>query len=148
MELAPDFDEFFGSLIAHDVEFLIVGAYALAYHGAPRFTGDIDVFVRPTADNATHLLAALVAFDFSTGDLLPEDLADPDRILQMGTEPVQIHVMSAISGVAWDEAWAGRQTGRCGSHDLPFIGRCEFVRNKRASGRLKDLADIEALGER
>jgi hypothetical protein len=146
MELAPDFNEFFGSLIAHNVEFLIVGAYALAYHGAPRFTGDIDVLVRPTTDNAKHVLAALASFGFPIGDLRPEDLTNPDRILQMGIEPVQIHVMSSISGVAWDEAWAGRQTGRCGSHDLPFIGRRQFVANKRASGRLKDLADIEALG--
>jgi hypothetical protein len=147
MELAPDFDEFFGSLIAHGVEFLIVGGYALAYHGAPRFTGDIDIFVRPTAGNAERLLAALAAFGFPTGELRAQDLTNPDRIVQMGVEPVQIHVMSAISGVTWDEAKAGCQAGRCGSHDLPFIGRRDFVKNKRASGRLKDLADIEALGE-
>jgi hypothetical protein len=147
MELAPDFDEFFGSLIAHDVEFLIVGAYALAFHGAPRFTGDIDVLIEPTTANAGRLLAALAAFGFPAAELRPEDLTSPDRILQMGVEPVQIHVMSAISGVTWDDAWAGRQLGRCGARDLPFIGRREFVANKRASGRLKDLADIEALGE-
>ena len=146
MELAPDFDEFFGSLIARDVEFLIVGAYALALHGAPRFTGDIDVFIRPTTANAERLLAAIAAFGFPSAGLRPEDLTSPDRILQMGVEPVQIHVMSAISGVTWDEAWAGRQSGRCGSRDLPFLGRREFVANKRASGRLKDLADIEAIG--
>ena len=146
MELAPDFDEFFGSLSAHEVEFLIVGAYALAFHGAPRFTGDIDVFVRPTAANAEHLLAALAAFGFPTGDLRPEDVTNPDQILQLGIEPVQIHLMSAISGVEWDDAWRGRDVGRCGSRDLPFIGRREFIRNKRASGRLKDLADVEALG--
>ena len=85
MELARDFDEFFGSLIAHSVDFLVVGAYALAYHGAPRFTGDIDVFVRPGKDNASHLLEALATFGFPTGDLRPEDLTNPDRILQMGT---------------------------------------------------------------
>jgi hypothetical protein len=147
MELAPDFDEFFSSLIAQHVEFLVVGAFALAYHGAPRFTGDIDVFVRPSLDNAERLIAALAAFGFPTTDLRPDDVTNPDRILQMGVEPVQIHVMSAISGVSWDEAWAGRDTGRCGSNDLPFLGRREFVKNKRASGRLKDLADIEALGE-
>jgi hypothetical protein len=147
MELAPDFDEFFGSLIDHEVEFLVVGAYALAFHGAPRFTGDVDVLVRPTAGNAGRLLAALRAFGFPTGPLRADDLTDPDRILQMGVEPVQIHVMSAITGVAWDEAWEGREVGSCGSHQVPFIGRREFVKNKRASGRLKDLADIEALGE-
>lgn len=147
MELAPDFDEFFGSLIAHEVEFLVVGAYALAFHGAPRFTGDIDLLVRPTAENAGRLLAALRAFGFPTSTLQADDLIHPDRILQMGVEPVQIHVMSAITGVTWDEAWGGREVGACGSHQLPFVGRREFVLNKRATGRLKDLADIEALGE-
>lgn len=145
MELAPDFSEFFDSLIAHDVEFLIVGAYALALHGAPRFTGDIDVFVRPTAANAIRLLRALEAFGFPTGPLTPEDIVDPARVIQMGIEPVQIHVMSAIDAVPWDEAWTGRQMGDAGGRDLPFIGRQEFIKNKRAAGRLKDLADVEAI---
>jgi len=148
VELARDFDEFFSSLIAHGVEFLIVGGYALAFHGAPRFTGDIDVFVRPTLANAGRLIAALEAFGFPTGDLEASRLIEPSRLLQMGVEPVQIHVMADISGVAWEEAWAGHEVARCGSHDLPFIGRREFVLNKRASGRMKDLADLEALGER
>ncbi|AMY08452.1 hypothetical protein LuPra_01652 [Luteitalea pratensis] len=117
VELARDFDEFFSCLTAHNVEFVIVGAYALAFHGVPRFTGDIDVLIRP------------------------------NRILQMGVEPVQIHVISSVSGVTWDEAWEGRKVGPWGDHELPFIGRREFIRNKRASGRLKDLADIEALGD-
>jgi hypothetical protein len=147
VELAPDFDEFFGSLLAHGVEFLVVGGYALALHGAPRFTGDIDVFARPTLDNAQRLLTALRAFGFPADDVQAAQLVDPARVLQMGVEPVQIHVMTDISGVSWDEAWAGREVARCGSHDLPFIGRREFLRNKRASGRLKDLADLEALGE-
>jgi hypothetical protein len=100
MELAPDFDEFFGSLTAHEVEFLVVGAYALAFHGAPRFTGDIDVFVRPTAINAARLLAALASFGFPIGELRADDITNPERVLQMGVEPVQIHVMSAISGAS------------------------------------------------
>jgi hypothetical protein len=145
MELAQDFDEFFGSLIARGVEFVIVGAYALAYHGAPRYTGDIDIFLGPTIENATRLLDSLSAFGFPSAGLRPRDVIDPRRVIQMGVEPVQIHIMSDISGVSWDEAWAGRVTARCGSHDLPFLGRAEFIRNKRAAGRLKDLADIEAL---
>jgi len=145
MELAQDFDEFFGSLIAHEVEFLVVGAYALAYHGAPRYTGDIDVFLKPTPENAARLLEALTAFGFPPVNLRPEQVIEPTRVIQMGVEPVQIHVMSDISGVTWSEAWKGRQTARCGRHDLPFIGRAEFIRNKQAAGRLKDLADIEAL---
>jgi len=145
MELAQDFDEFFGSLIGHGVEFLVVGAYALAFHGAPRYTGDIDVFLKPTLENARRVLNALSAFGFPTAALRPLDVVDPGRVIQMGVEPVQIHLMSDISGVSWDEAWEGRATARWGSHDLAFIGRAEFIRNKRAAGRLKDQADVEAL---
>jgi hypothetical protein len=101
MQLAPDFDEFIGSLIAHGVEFLVVGAYALAFHGAPRFTGDLDILVRPTLDNAARLLRALAAFGFPATGLSPEAISDRRRMLQMGVPPVQINVMSAISGVEW-----------------------------------------------
>lgn len=145
VELARDFDEFFGSLTARGVEFLVVGAYALAFHGIPRFTGDIDVSVRPTVENGRRLLDALSDFGFPDTGLTPEEVVAPRRVLQMGGEPVQIHVMSDISGLSWDEAWASRETGLCGSRDLPFIGRREFIRNKKAAGRLKDLADVEAL---
>ena len=145
MDLAPDFDEFIGSLIAQRAEFLVVGAYALAFHGAPRFTGDIDLFVRPTLENADRVLAAVRAFGFPTSELDAKVMTDPRRILQMGVEPVQIHVMSAISGVTWDEAWAGRAPGRCGRHEVAFLGREAFLQNKRASARPKDLADIDAL---
>jgi len=96
MELAPDFDEFTGSLIAHGVEFIVVGAYALAFHGAPRFTGDLDVLVRPTLDNAARLLTALRAFGFPIAELTPATIVDRRRMLQMGVPPVQIHVMSTI----------------------------------------------------
>jgi hypothetical protein len=145
MDLAPDFDEFIGSLIAHGVEFLIVGAYALAFHGAPRYTGDIDILIRPTLDNASRTLAAIAAFGFPTSDLTVNDLIDSRRMLEMGVEPVQIHVMSSISGVLWDEAWASRAVGLCGRHEVAFIGREAFLRNKRAAGRPKDLADVDAL---
>jgi hypothetical protein len=106
MDLAPDFDEFIGSLTAHGVEFVVVGAYALAFHGAPRFTGDLDILVRPTVDNGARLIAALEAFGFPIPNLAPETIIDRRRMLQMGVPPVQIHVMSTISGVEWDEAWA------------------------------------------
>ena len=145
MDLASDFNEFIGSLNAHGVEFLIVGAYALAFHGAPRFTGDLDLFVRPTPDNAAKVLDAVRAFGFPVEELQPNDLTDPRRILEMGIEPVQIHVMSAVSGVSWEDAWRTRAAGRCGEHAVSFLGREAFLRNKRASARPKDLADIDAL---
>ena len=145
MDLAPDFDEFIESLTAHGVDFVVVGAYALAFHGAPRFTGDLDILVRPTLDNATRLLAALEAFGFPVPDLSPQAIVDRRRMLEMGVPPVQVHVMSAISGVDWGEAWSGRVEGPLGRHRVPFLGREAFLRNKRAAGRPKDLADIDAL---
>ena len=145
MDLAPDFDEFIGFLTAHGVEFVVVGAYALAFHGAPRFTGDLDILVRPTLDNAARVLTALDAFGFPVTDLSPETIVDRRRMLQMGVPPVQIHVMSTITGVEWDEAWFDCVEGPLGSHSVHFLGRESFLRNKRAAGRPKDLADIDAL---
>jgi hypothetical protein len=145
MEVAPDFDEFIACLTAHGVEFVIVGAYALAYHGAPRFTGDLDVLVRPTLDNATRLLTALKAFGFPAPELTPEAVADRRRLIEMGVPPVQIHVMSTISGVEWPEIWDQHVDGPFGERNVPYIGRDTLIRNKRAAGRPKDLSDIDAL---
>jgi len=145
MDLAPDFDEFIGLLIAREVEFLIVGAYALAFHGAPRYTGDIDILIRPTIENAKRTLTVIEGFGFPINKLTPDDLINTRRMLEMGVEPVQIHIMSSISGVAWEDAWATRVVSNFGHHDAAFIGRDEFLRNKRAAGRPKDLADIDAL---
>ena len=145
MELAPDFDEFIASLNAHGVEFVVVGAYALAFHGAPRFTGDLDVLLRPSLDNGARFLQALNAFGFPATDLTAEMIVDRRRMLQMGVPPVQIHVMSSISGVEWDEVWAERVEGPLGRHTVSFIGRDAFLRNKGAADGRKDLADNDAL---
>ena len=145
MEVAPDYDEFIACLIAHGVDFVVVGAYALAYHGSPRFTGDLDILVRPTLDNASRLLKALAAFGFDAPELTPEAVADRRRMIQMGVPPVQIHVMSAISGVEWPEIWEHRVDGPFGQRVVSYIGRETLIRNKRAAGRPKDLSDIDAL---
>lgn len=147
MNLAPDFDEFCALLSAHRAEFVIVGAHALAFHGAPRFTGDLDILVRPSEDNGRRVLAAIADFGFPTAPLTPADFLGGTKIVEMGVAPVQIHVMSAIDGVSWDEVWQGREAGQFGGRTVPFIGREAFIRNKRAAGRLKDLADIDALRE-
>ena len=147
MSLAPDFDEFCALLTAQSVEFVIVGAYALAFHGAPRFTGDLDILVRPTEENGRRLLAAIQAFGFPVAPLSPADIAAGTKVVEMGVPPVQIHVMSHIDGVAWEEVWQTRAVGVLGSRPVAFIGRDAFLRNKRAAGRPKDLADIDALRE-
>jgi hypothetical protein len=145
VNLAPDFDEFCELLSGRDVEYVIVGAHALAFHGAPRFTGDLDIFVRPTEENGRRLLAAIADFGFPTASLTPADIVVGTKVIEMGVPPLQIHVMSAIDGVSWDEVWAGRETGALGARTVAFIGREAFLRNKRAAGRPKDLADIDAL---
>lgn len=147
MNLAPDFNEFCELLSDRGVEFVIVGAYALAWHGAPRFTGDLDVFVRPTEENARRLLSAIEAFGLPTAPLTAADIVAGTKLIEMGVAPVQVHVMSHIDGVTWNEVWQDRVLGLVGERPLPFIGREAFLRNKRAAGRPKDLADIEALKE-
>jgi hypothetical protein len=145
LNAAPDFDEFCGLLRDHHVEFVIIGAHALALHGAPRFTGDLDVLVRPTTENAERLLSAIHAFGFADIPLTATKIIAPDTLIEMGVAPVQIQVMSAIDGVTWEEVWAGHESATFGSAPVAFIGRAEFLKNKRAAGRPKDLADIAAL---
>jgi hypothetical protein len=147
VDLAPDFSEFFASLIDAHVEFVLVGGYALALHGAPRYTGDLDILVRPTRENADRLIHAIGAFGFPTDALAADTIIAETCLIQLGVPPVQLHVMSAISGVSWDDVWAGHDTATLSQMPIPFIGRTEFVANKRASGRPKDLADLDALGE-
>ena len=147
MKLQPDFKEFLRLLLSHRVRFVIVGAHALAAHGKPRFTGDIDVFIEPTKANAARLLGALADFGFGSVGLRLEDFTQPDRIAQLGYPPVRIDLLTGISGVTFREAWKGRVATRLGGLDVAVLGVQEFVKNKRAAGRPKDLADVALLEE-
>lgn len=148
MELASDFSEFCASLNANRVEYLVVGAYAMALHGVPRYTGDLDIFIRPTPENGARLLKTIREFGFPAPELSAANVIDPRRVIQMGVPPVQIHIMSDISGINWDDASAGRESGRLGDLEIAFLGLDGLLINKRASGRTKDLADVEALTRR
>ena len=148
MELQSDFRDLLASFDANEVEYLVVGGYALAFHGAPRYTGDLDLLVRPSRENARRILTALAAFGFGDLGLSEDDFTKPDQVVQLGVPPVRVDLLTSLSGVTWDEAWAGRQAGTYGDVDVPFIGREAFVANKRATGRTRDLADLEDLGER
>ena len=147
METQPDFRELLALFNAHHVEYLIVGGYALAFHGAPRFTGDLDIFVKPDAANAQRILTALEAFGFASVGLTLSDFERPDQVVQLGVPPVRIDLITSITGVSWDEAWAGKIAGRYGDIPVSYIGRAQFIANKRATGRTKDVADLEVLGE-
>jgi predicted nucleotidyltransferase len=147
MELERDFKELLELLNSHKVEYLLVGAYALAFHGAPRFTGDLDIFVRSSHENAERIMAALSAFGFGSEGLSPEDFEKPNQIIQLGVPPVRVDLITSISGVTWEQAMGGSIASDMDGTTVRFIGKNELVMNKRAAGRKKDLADIEALGE-
>ncbi len=147
MEVQQDFKKLFECLNANQVEYLIVGGYALAFFGAPRFTGDMDVFVNPTATNGKRIMAALEQFGFGSLDLTPQDFELPNQVIQLGVPPVRIDLITSISGVDWEQATTNRITGIYGGQEVFYISKADFVTNKQATGRHKDLADIEALHE-
>ncbi|MCK4513899.1 MAG: hypothetical protein KAU31_01510 [Spirochaetaceae bacterium] len=147
VNIPKDFREFLQLLNDHAVEYVIVGGYALAFHGAPRFTGDMDVLVRPTEENARSLIAALNDFGFSDLSLTEQDFMAVDRVVQLGVPPMRIDLLTSIDGVDFEAAAAGSIRAEIAEITIPFIGREALVKNKRASGRPKDLADLEALGE-
>lgn len=143
----PDFRDLLASLNSHGVEYVIVGGYALAFHGAPRFTGGLDIHVRPDPENAERVLRALADLGCRFPDLDVDDFQDPNKIVQLGVPPVRVDLMTSITGVSWDDADAGKAGGTYGDVPVFFLGREQYVANKRALGRMKDLADLEALGE-
>jgi len=128
-------------------EFLVVGAHALAIHGRPRATGDLDLWVRPTPENAARVWRALADFGAPLDSITVADLTRPDVVFQIGVAPRRIDILTSISGVEVSEAWGGRGTVPIGDLTVPGLGREALIANKRAVGRLQDLADLEALGE-
>lgn len=147
MEVQEDFRELLALFNANKVDYLIVGAHALAYHGAPRYTGDLDVLVRPDPANARGILKALSEFGFGAVGLTADDFTNPDKVIQLGVPPVRVDIVTSITGVSWEEAAAGKARGNYGDVPVHFLGKKEFIKNKRAVGRKKDDADLEALGE-
>ncbi len=143
--MEPDFAEMLSALNAAGAEFLVVGAHALAAHGVPRATGDLDIWVRATAENARRVLEALGAFGAPLFDLTVDDLSRPDTVFQIGVAPVRIDLLTSISGVTFDEAWAARIPVSAAGLTFGVLGRRDLLRNKRATGRAKDLLDADAL---
>jgi hypothetical protein len=144
-----DFRDFLASLLEARARFLVVGAHALAVHGVPRATGDIDVWISTDEENVGRVWSALLAFGapLQAMGVSLEDLRGNDQVVQIGLPPRRIDLLTSISGVEFPEAWAGRVEHAVAGLTVPFIGRAELVRNKRAAGRAKDIADLEALGE-
>ena len=139
------FKEFIKLLNSRNVAYLVVGGYALAAHGHPRYTGDIDIWLNPTDVNIAQLFAALDAFGFGGLGIRKDDLAKPDSVIQLGYPPSRIDLLSSIDGVCFDQCYAKRFVLLIDGIQMPVINASDFRTNKLATGRLKDLADVEAL---
>ena len=147
MDLDPDFNEFVTSFIDNGVRFLIVGGYALAAHGLPRYTGDLDAWVWVDAENARRVVAALTSFGFGSLGLREADFAQSDLVVQLGYPPLRIDVLTSIDGVHFEAAWPRRMVITIDGHDVPFIGRDDLIANKRATDRPQDRVDVARLLE-
>ena len=147
MEVQKDFKELLELFNGHKVEYIIVGSYALAFHGVPRFTGDIDILINPSSQNVQRILSALADFGFGSLNLKPDDFQKPEQVVQLGHPPIRIYLITSITGVTWEEADKGKEEGLYGNIPVRFLGKEQYIANKRTTGRKKDLADLEALGE-
>lgn len=143
--MTADFRDMLAMLLDEDVEFLVVGAHAMASHGAPRATGDIDLWVNPTARNAERVWRVLKRFRAPMLNLEPDDLNKMDVVFQIGVPPNRIDLLTSIAGVGFDEAWGERVEVEVLGRVVPVIGRAHLLANKRAAGRPKDLADAVRL---
>lgn len=148
MKLQKDLREFIESLNSHRVEYLIVGAHALAFHGHPRLTVDIDFLVRPTSENALSLLEALSEFGFALDSKEAATFTRPGMVVQLGRTPNRIDLLTSISGVTFDEAWESSVEDVLDGQPVRFLGLEALLRNKRAAGRSKDIADAETIEKR
>jgi len=145
MNLNQDFQEFVKLFVAHEVEFLIVGGYALAAHGHPRYTKDLDVWVWLGPENAQRILAAIEEFGFGDLGLTAADFQEPDVMVQLGREPQRIDILTYASGLQFSDAYKNRVYVTIGNIDVPFISIDDLRTNKMETGRPRDLADVADL---
>ena len=145
MNIHPDFEELLRLLEEHGIEYMIVGGYAVAYHGYPRFTKDIDLFFRLTRENALRLRLALVAFGFREEDLPLDAFTTAGSVLTFGTVPTRVDLVNEIDGVTYDEACPNVVRGKYGDVEVTFIGLADLIKNKKSTPRARDKGDVEEL---
>lgn len=140
--LSPDFKDILSAFVGKDVEFLVVGGYAVAFHGFVRGTGDFDIWIRASDLNAERTWNALIEFGAPLSDLTPEDLKTPGIVFQMGVPPNRIDIINKIDGVEFDDAWPERKFIEFEGILIPIIGKPDLLKNKQTMNRPKDIADI------
>ena len=145
MNLERDFADFVNLLNEHEVNYMVVGGYALAFHGEPRTTGDMDIWIDCTEPNAEKMVAVMRDFGMGSLGFRKEDFTKPGIINQIGQPPLRIDILNEIDGVQFADAMKGRQFFKFGKIEIPFIGKNDFVKNKIASGRKKDMADVKKI---
>lgn len=145
MVLHQDYKELLNLLNQNKVEYLVVGAYALSFYGFPRNTGDIDVWVGTEEENAKKMAKTLSGFGFSSLGFSEKDFLEKNTVIQLGVPPVRIDILTSVSGLEFNEAYKNRKVFDTGELRINYISKEDFIKNKKASGRLKDLADIESL---
>lgn len=145
MKAEKHYEEFIRLLNYHEVKYLVVGAYALTFHAAPRNTGDIDFFVQRNRQNAKSLTKVLDDFGFKSLSLTEKDFLERSTVIQLGFEPNRIDIINSITGVTFNTAYKNKVTGLLGKQKVNFISAKDLMRNKKALGRAKDLADLEML---
>ncbi|HUW60688.1 MAG TPA: hypothetical protein VMZ06_06745 [Candidatus Bathyarchaeia archaeon] len=147
MNTHPDFEELFRLLEEHRVDYMIVGGYAVAFHGYPRFTKDIDIFFECSQENIARLRSALVAFGFTEEDLPEDAFATKGNVLTFGVAPTRVDLLNDIDGVRYADAKANIVRGAYGGVEVTFIGRDDLIQNKRAAPRSQDKVDAEELAQ-
>jgi predicted nucleotidyltransferase len=145
MNIQQDFAELLKLLEEHHVEYMIVGGYAVAFHGHPRFTKDIDFFYNNTTRNVQNLIECLISFGFPQSDFSQDVFLTPGNIITFGVEPVRVDIINEISGVTFTEAWPKHVRGKYGDIEVNFISKIDLIKNKLSTTRLQDKADAEAL---
>jgi predicted nucleotidyltransferase len=145
MSTHSDFEEFLRLLNKAKARFVVVGGYAVAFHGHVRATGDLDIFFEMTEGNRNAIREALIAFGFEESCVPSEVLAKPGNVVRIGNPPVRIELINRISGLSFEEVWQRRERGRYGQVEVGFISLDDLIRNKKAAGRPKDLLDVEEL---
>lgn len=145
MRIEKDYEELLQLLNKHEVRYCIVGAYAVAFYGKPRYTKDMDILVEPSVENGKRIVQALNDFGFGSLDLSEQDFAEEGNIIQLGYEPVRVDIITSIKGVTFDQAWTNKTLGNYGKEKVFFIGLKELIRNKERAARKQDMVDLDLL---